>query len=69
MALPPEFDQPAGSGLRKVDQAIDRGQSRVFRVLWFMVPSGSIVRNPNFQALIASRFLSDLALQALLFGM
>ncbi len=68
MALPPEFDQPAGSGLRKVDQAIDRGQSRVFRVLWFMVPSRSIVRNPNFQALIASRFLSDLALQALLFG-
>ena len=68
MALPPEFDQPAGSGLRKVDEAIDRGQSRVFRVLWFMVPSGSIARNPSFQALLASRFLSDLALQALLFG-
>ena len=68
MALPPEFDQPAGSGLRRVDQAIDRGQSRVFRVLWFMVPSGSIARNPTFQALLASRFLSDLALQALLFG-
>jgi MFS family permease len=33
-----------------------------------MVPSGSIIRNSNFQALIASRFLSDLALQALLFG-
>jgi MFS family permease len=68
MALPPEFDQPAGSGLRRVDEAIDRGQSRVFRVLWFLVPSGSIARNPNFQALLASRFLSDLALQALLFG-
>ena len=68
MALPHEFDQPAGGGLRRVDQAIDRGQSRVFRVLWFMVPSGSIARNPNFQALLASRFLSDLALQALLFG-
>ena len=68
MALPPEFDQPAGSGLRRVDQAIDRGQSRVFRVLWFMVPKSSIARNPNFQALLASRFLSDLALQALLFG-
>lgn len=68
MALGPEFDQPAGSGLKRVDQAIDRGQSRVFRVLWFMVPSGSIARNPNFQALLASRFLSDLALQALLFG-
>lgn len=68
MALPPEFDQPAGSGLRRVDDAIDRGQSRVFRVLWVLVPSGSIARNPNFQALLASRFLSDLALQALLFG-
>jgi len=68
MALPPEFDQPAGSGLRRVDQAIDRGQSRVFRVLWFMVPKSSIARNPSFQALLASRFLSDLALQALLFG-
>lgn len=68
MALGPEFDQPAGSGLKRVDQAIDRGQSRVFRVLWFLVPSGSIARNPNFQALLASRFLSDLALQALLFG-
>ena len=68
MALPPEFDQPAGSGLRRVDDAIDRGQSRVFRVLWVLVPSGSIARNQNFQALLASRFLSDLALQALLFG-
>lgn len=68
MALPPEFDQPAGFGLRRLDRAIDRGQSRVFRVLWFMVPPSSIARNPNFQALLASRFLSDLALQALLFG-
>ena len=33
-----------------------------------MVPPSSIARNPSFQALLASRFLSDLALQALLFG-
>ena len=68
MALPPEFDQPAGFGIRRIDHAIDRGQARVFRWMWFMVPPSSIARNPSFQALLASRFLSDLALQALLFG-
>jgi len=68
MALPPEFDQPVGDTFRRVDQAIDHTQSKMFRMLWFVVPSGSIARNPNFQALMASRFLSDLALQALLFG-
>jgi MFS family permease len=68
MALPPEFDQPAGYGIRRLDQAIDRGQASVFRWMWFMVPPSSIARNPSFQALLASRFLSDLALQALLFG-
>ena len=68
MALPPEFDQPAGIGIRRLDHAIDRGQARVFRWMWFMVPPSSIARNPSFQALLASRFLSDLALQALLFG-
>lgn len=68
MALPPEFDQPAGIGIRRLDHVIDRGQARVFRWMWFMVPPSSIARNPSFQALLASRFLSDLALQALLFG-
>ncbi len=68
MALPPEFDQPAGSGFRRIDRAIGRGQARVFRVLWFRVPPGSVAWNVNFQALLASRFLSDIALQALLYG-
>jgi hypothetical protein len=68
MALPPEFDQPTGRGLRRLDGAIDRGQARVFRVLWFMVPPGSVAWNVHFQALMASRFLADIALQALLYG-
>ena len=47
---------------------MDRGQARVFRILWFMVPSGSVAWNINFQALLVSRFFSDLALQALLYA-
>ena len=68
MTLPPDFDQPAFGGLQRVEQAVDRGQARIFRVLWFMVPSGSVARNLQFQQLLASRFLTDIALQALLYG-
>lgn len=68
MSLPPQFDEPALRGLRRVEAALDRGQSRVFRILWFMVPSGSVAWNLQFQALLASRFLSDIAIQALLYG-
>ena len=68
MSLPPEFDQPAWHSVRRLDRAIGRGQARVFRVLWFRVPPGSVARNVNFQALMASRFLSDIALQSLLYG-
>ena len=68
MALPPQFDEPAFRGLHRLDAALDRGQARVFRVLWFWLPSGSVARNPQFQALLASRFLADMAQQALLFG-
>jgi hypothetical protein len=68
VALPPQFDEPALRGLRRLDAAVDRGQARVFRVLWFLVPPGSIAWNLQFQALLASRFLADLATQALLFG-
>ncbi len=68
MTLPPEFDEPAGRALEAVDDALDRGQARVFRVLWFMVPPTSIARDISFQALMASRFLSDIALQALLYA-
>ena len=68
MALPPQFDEPALRGLRRIDAAVGRGQARVFRVMWFMVPPGSVAWNLHFQALLASRFLSDVALQALLYG-
>ncbi|MBM4416022.1 MAG: MFS transporter [Chloroflexi bacterium] len=68
MALPPEFDEPARRGLRRLDAVVGRGQVRVFRVLWFMVPPGSIAWDLRFQALLASRFLTDVGTQALLFG-
>ena len=68
MTLPPDFDQPPLGGIQRLDDALDRGQARIFRVLWFMVPSGSVARNLQFQQLLASRFLTDLALQALLYG-
>lgn len=68
MALPPQFDEPAGNPFGRVERMLDRGQSRVFRVLWFAVPPGSVVWNVQFQALMASRFLTDIALQALLYG-
>ncbi|MEX1022616.1 MAG: MFS transporter [Dehalococcoidia bacterium] len=68
MALPPEFDQPAGRAFRRLDDAVSRGQDRLFRILWFAVPPGSVARNPDFQALLASRFFADLALQALYYA-
>lgn len=68
MSLPPQFDEPAFRGLQRIDAVLDRGQTRVFRVLWFMLPAGSVARKPQFQALLASRFLSDIAIQALLYG-
>lgn len=68
MTLDPDFDQPALGGLKRLDRAVDRGQARVFHVLWFMLPSGSVARDLQFQQLLASRFLTDIALQALLYG-
>lgn len=68
MALPPDFDQPPWFSARRLERAIARGQTQIFRVLWFRVPPGSVAWNADFQALLASRFLSDLALQALLYG-
>jgi hypothetical protein len=68
MALPPNFDEPAFESLQRIDRALDRGQAHVFRVLWFWLPPGSVARNPQFQALLASRFLTDVAINALLFG-
>ena len=68
MALGPEFDQPVGRSFKRIDDAMSRGQDRLFRVLWFAVPPESVARNVHFQALMASRFLADLALQALYFA-
>jgi len=68
MALPPEFDQPVGRSFRRFDEAVNRGQDRLFRILWFAVPPESVARNVDFQALLASRFFADLALQALYFA-
>lgn len=68
MALPPQFDEPALRALNRLDDAVDRGQARLFRVLWFRIPPGSVAWNLQFQALMASRFLTDMAMQALLYG-
>ncbi|MDA0270961.1 MAG: MFS transporter [Chloroflexi bacterium] len=72
MALPPEFDQPLSRSLggvyRRLDGVVSRGQDRLFRIMWFAVPPQSVARNLDFQSLMASRFLSDLALQALFFA-
>ncbi len=68
MALGPEFDQPPGRSFRRFDDAVSRGQDRLFRVLWFAVPPGSVARDLHFQALLASRFFADLALQALYYA-
>lgn len=68
MALPPQFDEPALGGVQRLDRALDRGQAHVFRVLWFFMPAGSVARNTQFQQLLASRFLVDIAMQSLLYG-
>jgi len=68
MALGPEFDQPAGRSFQRFDNAVSRGQDRLFRVLWFAVPPQSVARNLDFQALLASRFFADMALQALYYA-
>lgn len=57
-----------GRAIRRLDRAVSTGQNRLFRVLWFAVPPQSVARNLDFQALLASRFLSDLALQSLFFA-
>lgn len=72
MTWKPDSDRsrrgPLGGAYRHVDRVVSRGQDRLFRILWFAVPPQSVARNLDFQALLASRFLSDLALQALFFA-
>lgn len=57
-----------GRAIRRLDRAVTTGQNRLFRVLWFAVPPQSVARNLDFQSLLASRFLSDLALQSIFFA-
>ncbi len=56
-----------GAGLG-ADHVLDRAQGEVFRLLWLFVPEPAIARNMWFQHLLASRFLTDAAQQALAFG-
>ena len=56
------------SAYRRADGFIDRGEQRVFRVLWFFLPEASIVRNLRFQYLMASTFFSDAGRDALKYG-
>ena len=52
----------------RLNRVIDYWQAGLFRVLWLIVPPESLLRRWRFQALVVSRFLTDIALQALLYG-
>jgi hypothetical protein len=52
----------------QADSILDRGQGRVFRLLWFFLPDTSVAKDLRFQAVFASRFLSDAGQQALAYG-
>jgi MFS family permease len=71
----PEREGRAAQGRRMLtnaglgaDRVLDRAQGQVFRLLWLFVPEPEIARNLWFQHLLASRFLTDAAQQALAFG-
>jgi MFS family permease len=57
----------AGAGL-SADRVLDTAQGQVFRVMWLFLPEPDIARNLWFQHLLASRFLTEAAQQALVFG-
>lgn len=52
----------------RVDRLLDYWQAGLFRILWLIVPPEALVRTWRFQALVVSRFLTDIALQMLLYG-
>ena len=58
----------AGSAYAQADRAIDAGQAQAMRFLWLFLPETSIAREVRFQAVLASRFLSDAGQQALAYG-
>jgi len=47
---------------------MDRGEQRVFRVLWFFLPETSIARRLRFQYVMASTFFSDAGRDTLKYG-
>jgi MFS family permease len=57
-----------GDAYSRADAILDRGQHRVFRLLWLFLPDTSVARKPRFQQIMASKFLSDAGQQALAFG-
>ncbi len=56
------------SAYADADSLLDRGQNRAFRVLWFFLPDTSVAKDLRFQAVFASKFLSDAGQQALAYG-
>ncbi len=52
----------------RADGLLDRGQHRVFRLFWVFLPETSVARQPRFQQILASRFLSDAGQQSLSYG-
>jgi MFS family permease len=56
------------SALRNARDRVDRAEARVFHLLWVFLPAPSVGKRVAFQHLVVSRFLSDMAQQALLFG-
>jgi MFS family permease len=58
----------AGQAYYGADKAIDAGQAQALRFLWLFLPETSIAREPRFQQVMVSRFLSDVGQQALAYG-
>ena len=50
------------------DRALDQAQARGFRFLWAILPEPEIARDPRFQHILFSRFLSNAGQEALAFG-
>lgn len=59
------FVRGAGAG---ADRVLDEAQRRAFRLLWFFLPEPEVARDPRFQHLLVSRFLSDAGQQSIVFG-
>jgi MFS family permease len=54
--------------IQRADGILDRGQTRVFRLLWVFLPDTSVIRNPRVEQVLASRFFSDAGQQSLTYG-